>query len=81
MRNRVGTANIGDCFYYVDTVSGWFQTKAGYWISSSYAKVMTDAEVDAYIKNNGGSGDTGTTLHVRLYRLYGHLHPDGFDCA
>ena len=59
--NRVGTANIGDCFYYVDTVSGWFQTKAGYWISSSYAKVMTDAEVDAYIKNNGGSGDTGST--------------------
>lgn len=59
--NRVGTANIGDCFYYVDTVSGWFQTKAGYWISSSYAKVMTDSEVDAYIKNNGGSGDTGTT--------------------
>ena len=59
--NRVGTANTGDCFYYVDTVSGWFQTKAGYWISSSYAKVMTDAEVDAYIKNNGGSGDTGTT--------------------
>ena len=59
--NRVGTANTGDCFYYVDTVSGWFQTKAGYWISSSYAKVMTDAEVDAYIKNNGGSGDTGST--------------------
>lgn len=22
---------------------------------------MTDAEVDAYIKNNGGSGDTGST--------------------
>ena len=59
--DRVGTANTGDCFYYVDTVSGWFQTKAGYWISSSYAKVMTDSEVDAYIKNNGGSGDTGTT--------------------
>ena len=24
--DRVGTANIGDCFYYVDTVNGWFQT-------------------------------------------------------
>lgn len=27
--NRVGTANVGDCFYYVDTVDGWFQTKPG----------------------------------------------------
>ena len=58
--NRVGTANIGDCFYYVDTVNGWFQTKAGYWITKDYAKVMTDAEVEAYIKNNGGSGNTGS---------------------
>ena len=59
--NRVGTANTGDCFYYVDTVDGWFQTKTGYWISKDYAKVMTDAEVEAYIKNNGGSGDTGSS--------------------
>ena len=59
--NRVGTANIGDCFYYVDTVNGWFQTKAGYWITKDYAKVMTDAEVEAYIKNNGGSGSTGSS--------------------
>ena len=33
--NRVGTANIGDCFYYVDTVDGWFQTRSGYSISRS----------------------------------------------
>ena len=59
--DRVGTANTGDCFYYVDTVDGWFQTKSGYWISKDYAKVMTDAEVEAYIKNNGGSGDTGSS--------------------
>ena len=59
--DRVGTANIGDCFYYVDTVNGWFQTKAGYWITKDYAKVMTDAEVEAYIKNNGGSGNTGSS--------------------
>ena len=61
--NRVGTANVGDCFYYVDTVDGWFQTKSGYWISRDYAAVSaTDAEVEAYIKNNGGSGDTGTSF-------------------
>ena len=58
--DRVGTANIGDCFYYVDTVDGWFQTRSGYWISRSYAAVMTDEEVKAYIKNNGGSGNTGS---------------------
>ena len=46
---KVGTANMGDVFYYVDTVSGWYQTKAGYWISSTYAKPMTDAEVDSYV--------------------------------
>lgn len=62
--NRVGTANIGDCFYYVDTVNGWFQTKAGYWITKDYAKVMTDAEVEAYIKNNGGSGSTGSSYTI-----------------
>ena len=59
--DRVGTANIGDCFYYVDTVDGWFQTRSGYWISRSYADVMTDEEVKAYIKNNGGSGNTGSS--------------------
>lgn len=62
--NRVGTANIGDCFYYVDTVNGWFQTRAGYWITKDYAKVMTDAEVEAYIKNNGGSGSTGSSYTI-----------------
>ena len=58
---RVGTANSGDCFYYVDTTDGWFQTKAGYWISSDYAKVMSDSEVNDYNKNNGSSGSDGTT--------------------
>ena len=62
--DRVGTANIGDCFYYVDTVNGWFQTKSGYWITKEYAKVMTDAEVEAYIKNNGGSGSTGSSYTI-----------------
>ena len=58
---RVGTANSGDCFYYVDTTDGWFQTKAGYWISSDYAKVMSDSEVNDYNKNNGSSDDSGST--------------------
>ena len=62
--DRVGTANIGDCFYYVDTVDGWFQTKAGYWITKDYAKVMSDEEVEAYIKNNGGSGSTGSSYTI-----------------
>ena len=62
--DRVGTANTGDCFYYVDTVNGWFQTKSGYWITKDYAKVMTDAEVEAYIKNNGGSGNTGSSYTI-----------------
>ena len=62
--NRVGTANIGDCFYYVDTVDGWFQTKSGYWITKDYAKVMSDEEVEAYIKNNGGSGSTGSSYTI-----------------
>lgn len=46
--NRVGTANVGDCFYYVDTVDGWFQTKSGYWISRDYAAVMTDAKLSVH---------------------------------
>ena len=56
----VGEANKGDVFYYVNTVSGWFQTKSGYWVSSSYAKVMTNDEVKDY---NGtvSSGSASTT--------------------
>lgn len=63
---RVGTANTGDCFYYVDTVSGWFQTQSGYWISSSYAKVMTQQEVNDYIGNASSTsykyGSTGSQV-------------------
>ena len=63
--DRVGTANIGDVFYYVNTVSGWFQTKSGYWISSSYAKVMTEDEIKNYLGNNGDTyryDDTGSMV-------------------
>ncbi len=56
----VGTANRGDVFYYVDTVAGWFQTKTGYWISSDYARVMTDDEIKDYV-GGGGSSTSGST--------------------
>lgn len=58
--NRIGSASIGDCFYYVDTVPGWFQTKEGYWIDRNYAKVMTDAEVENYLKTSGDDSITYT---------------------
>ena len=54
---KVGTANKGDVFYYVDSVSGWYQTKAGYWISKDYARPMTAQEIKDYT----GSGDASTT--------------------
>jgi len=53
----VGQANRGDVFYYVDSVSGWFQTRTGYWISKDYARVMTSDEIKNYV----GVGDTSTT--------------------
>lgn len=58
--NIVGEANKDDVFYYVNTVSGWFQTKAGYWISSSYAKVMTSDEIKDY-NGSVSSGNVGST--------------------
>ncbi len=58
---KVGTADKGDAFYYIDTVAGWFQTKSGYWISSSYATVLKDDEIDDYVS----SGSSSTT-----YQLY-----------
>lgn len=58
--DKVGTANKGDTFYYVDTVAGWFQTKSGYWISSSYAKVLSDEEAGKY-------EDTSTSTTYKLY--------------
>ena len=63
-----GFANAGDCFYYGNTVLGWFQTREGYWIDRNYAKVMTDAEVENYLKANGDDtityavGSTGSTV-------------------
>ncbi|MBR5287271.1 MAG: peptidoglycan-binding protein [Clostridia bacterium] len=64
---KVGSADKGDTFYYIDTVSGWFQTKAGYWISSSYAKVLKDDEMDDYISSDGSDDSyqlysTGSTV-------------------
>ena len=53
----VGTASKGDVFYYVDSVSGWYQTKAGYWISKDYARPMSAEE----IKDYAGSGDASST--------------------
>lgn len=58
---KVGSADKGDTFYYIDTVAGWFQTKSGYWISSSYATVLKDDEIDDYVS----SGSSSTT-----YQLY-----------
>lgn len=60
---RVGVANKGDVFYYVNSVSGWFQTRSGYWISKSYASVMSSSEVDDYI----GSSTSGSTTSYKLY--------------
>ncbi|MBR5224671.1 MAG: peptidoglycan-binding protein [Clostridia bacterium] len=59
--DKVGTADKGDTFYYIDTVAGWFQTKSGYWISSSYAVVLKDSEIGDYV----GSGSSSET-----YQLY-----------
>ena len=56
--DRVDVANIGDTFYYIDTNPGWFQTRAGYWISSSYAKVMSDDEI-----NNSTPTDENTKYY------------------
>ena len=52
----VGTANMGDVFYYVDTVEGWFQTRGGSWVSRDYAKVLSSDEEEDY--NSSSSGDT-----------------------
>lgn len=56
----VGEANKDEVFYYVNSVSGWFQTKSGYWISSSYAKVMTSDEIKDY-NGSVSSGNVGST--------------------
>ena len=59
--DKVGSADKGDTFYYIDTVAGWFQTKSGYWISSSYATVLKDSEIGDYV----GSGSSSES-----YQLY-----------
>lgn len=69
-------ANTGDCFYFANTVLGWFQTPEGFWINRNYAKVMTDAEVENYLKLNthdayslGSSGSTVTYIQTALSSL------------
>ena len=60
--DKAGTANTGDVFYYIDTEDGWFRTRSGYWISRSYAVVMTSDEVGDYV---GGSSSTGSSGVLR----------------
>ena len=57
---KVGEADKGDTFYYVDTVDGWFQTSSGYWISKSYARVMTSEEVDNVVGSESAGSVSGT---------------------
>lgn len=70
-------SNAGDCFYYGNTVLGWFQTREGYWIDRNYAKVMTDAEVENYLKANGRRHD-----HVcrRFYGFNRRLYSECVVC-
>ena len=55
---KADTANTGEVFYYIDSEAGWFRTKAGYWISKDYAKVMTSEEINEYLGSSGGSGSS-----------------------
>ena len=65
---KVATANKGDVFYYVDKSGNWYQIQSGYWIKNTYAKVMTESEVNDYLNSDdyaGGTyreGDTGTMV-------------------
>ena len=58
--SKSGTASTGDVFYYIDTEDGWFRTKAGYWISRDYAKVMSSDEIDDYVGSGSSSSSGGS---------------------
>ena len=65
--SKAGEANKGDVFYYVDSESGWYRTKAGYWISKSYATVLNDDEAEDLEDSASDGGtykldDTGSTV-------------------
>lgn len=55
---KMGTANKGDVFYYINTVADWFQIQSGYWIKKQYASVMSESDVDSYIGSGSYAGDT-----------------------
>ena len=65
---KVATANKGDVFYYVEKSGNWYQIQSGYWIKNTYAKIMTESEVNDYLNSDdyaGGTykeGDTGTMV-------------------
>ena len=58
--SKADTANTGDVFYYIDTEDGWFRTKAGYWISRDYAKVMTAEEIQEYTGSTSSGSSSGS---------------------
>ncbi|MBR4039458.1 MAG: peptidoglycan-binding protein [Clostridia bacterium] len=55
---KMGTANKGDVFHYINTVDNWFQIQSGYWIKKDYVAVMTESEVDSYIGSGSYAGGT-----------------------
>lgn len=63
--NVVGTAKKDEVFYYINSVSGWYQTSAGYWINSQYATPVTDSkEIASLIGSSSSSSSSAVSYKL-----------------
>ena len=62
----VAYAQTGETYYVISQVDGWYQLRNGYWVSSDYARPLSNQEEEDYLDFNSnvsyGYGSTGTMV-------------------
>lgn len=55
---KMGTANKGDVFFYMDKSGNWYRLQSGYWIKNTYIEVLDDDDIDDYYGSDSYAGGT-----------------------
>lgn len=55
---KMGTANKGDVFFYMDKSGSWYQLQSGYWIKDDYVDELSDEEAEDYFSSDSYAGGT-----------------------
>ena len=67
--DKVGTANKGDMFYYVDYSNGWYRLTKNKYIMGQYAARVSDSDASSYSQDSGSSSSMVSWIQESLKTL------------